>query len=86
MAPFQVSMNFKFHLYSKSYVAIDPFCNNATLNSPNAIEPIVSPNVVLNLTMFVSMGSAFWKRKEKFCEKNVACSYRDPTKPTFKEK
>jgi hypothetical protein len=29
------------------------------------------------------MGSAFWKRKEKFCKKIVACPSRDPTKPTF---
>jgi hypothetical protein len=85
MAPFQVPMNFKFHLFSKSYVAINPFHNNVNLNSPNAIEPTISPNVVPNLNVIVSMGNAFWKRKEKFCEKIVACPSRDPTKPTFNE-
>ncbi len=85
MAPFQVPMNFEYHLFSESYVAIDPFHNNANFNSPNAIEPTGSPNVVPNFTMFVSMGSAFWKRKEKFCEKIVACPSRAPTKPTFNE-
>ncbi len=50
------------------------------LDSPNIIEHTLSLNVTLDLTMFVFVGSASWKEKEKVCEKIVACPFGDSKK------
>jgi hypothetical protein len=78
----QVLMNFKLLLllFSKSFI-IDPSYNNVNFNSPYAIKPTLSPNVILDLVAFISMGNVFQKWKEKVYEEIVACLSRDLTKP-----
>jgi hypothetical protein len=41
----------------------------------------LSPNVILGLVAFVSMGNVFQKWKEKVYEEIVTCPSRDLTKP-----
>jgi hypothetical protein len=60
MAPFQVSINFKF-FFKKSFVNVDPSHNNANLN--DAIEPILSPNVIIDFTTFVFMVIVHFERE-----------------------
>jgi hypothetical protein len=59
MALFQVSINFKFSFFF-SFVNVDPSHNNPNLN--DAIEPILSPNVIINFTTFVFMVIVHFER------------------------
>ncbi len=61
MAPFQVLINFKAFSFSKSFVNVNPSHNNANPN--DAIEPILSPNVIIDFTMFVFMVIVHFERE-----------------------
>lgn len=77
--------NFKFNLFFKSFIAID-LHSNANVNfNPNATKLTLSPNMIMDLIGFISMGRTYQKGNERVCEEIIACLFGDLTKPIINE-
>jgi hypothetical protein len=86
MVPFEVLTNFKFNLFFKSFIVTDLFSNANVNFNPNATKLTLSPNMIMDLIGFISMGKAFQKGNEKVCEEIVACLFGNLIEPIVNER
>ncbi len=85
MVPFEVLTNFEFNFFFKSFIAIDLFSNANVNFNPNVKKLTLSPNMIMDLIGFISMGRAFQKGNERVCEEIVACHFGDLIEPIVNE-